>query len=84
MILSYKNSNTDHFTNKNILITGGSGTIGYYLIEYFLKTSCNKIIIYSRDEFKHYTLKLKYNDKRMRYFIGDIRDKDRLLQATKK
>jgi len=83
MILDFDKSNISFFINKTIMITGGSGTIGQNLIDYFLKTSCKKIIIYSRDEFKHYTLKLKYNDERLRYFIGDIRDKDRLLQATK-
>ena len=71
------------FNNKNILITGGTGSFGKKYTEILLKKyKPNKIIIYSRDELKQYEMAQKFNDKCMRYFIGDIRDKERLKKAT--
>jgi UDP-N-acetylglucosamine 4,6-dehydratase len=70
------------FNNKNILITGGTGSFGKKYTEFLLKNySPNKIIIYSRDELKQYEMAHVFNEKCMRYFIGDVRDKDRLKKA---
>ncbi len=70
------------FDNKNILITGGTGSFGKKYTEILMKDyKPNKIIIYSRDELKQYEMAQKFNDKCMRYFIGDVRDKDRLKKA---
>ncbi len=70
------------FSGKNILITGGTGSFGKKYTEIILKEyNPNKIIIYSRDEFKQFEMKQKFDDKRMRYFIGDVRDKERLFKA---
>jgi len=70
------------FNGKNILITGGTGSFGKKYTEIILKEyNPNKIIIYSRDEFKQYEMSQKFNDKKMRYFIGDVRDKERLIKA---
>ena len=70
------------FNNKNILITGGTGSFGKKYTEILLKNyNPNKIIIYSRDELKQYEMAQKFNDKCMRYFIGDIRDYNRLKIA---
>ena len=70
------------FNNKNILITGGTGSFGKKYTEILLKKyKPNKIIIYSRDELKQYEMAQKFNDKCMRYFIGDVRDLDRLKKA---
>jgi len=70
------------FNDKNILITGGTGSFGKKYTEVLLKNyKPNKIIIYSRDELKQYEMAQKFNDKCMRYFIGDVRDKDRLKKA---
>jgi len=70
------------FSGKNILITGGTGSFGKKYTEIILKEyNPNKIIIYSRDEFKQFEMKQKFDDKRMRYFIGDVRDKERLTRA---
>ncbi|ACM93617.1 polysaccharide biosynthesis protein [Nautilia profundicola AmH] len=70
------------FNGKNILITGGTGSFGKKYTEILLKKyKPNKIIIYSRDELKQYEMAQKFNDKCMRYFIGDVRDKDRLRKA---
>lgn len=72
------------FNDKIILITGGTGSFGNKFTERILNEyNPKKIIIYSRDEYKQYLMKKKfvqYKDK-MRYFIGDVRDKDRLLRA---
>jgi len=71
---------------KNILITGGTGTIGTVLTETILsKYSPNVIRIYSRDESKQHYLsnRLVEFESRLRYFIGDIRDKERLNRAMK-
>ena len=81
-------NNNDFFDNKNILITGGTGTIGNILTEYFLNnTKIHKVCIFSRDEFKQYNMKNKFknnnNYKKTRFFIGDIRDEKRINHALK-
>ncbi|WP_413677351.1 polysaccharide biosynthesis protein [Prochlorococcus sp. MIT 0916] len=65
--------------NKRIFITGGTGFLGRNLIERLYKD--NEIIIYSRDEAKHYFLKEKYPN--VHFVIGDIRDKDLLKRSSK-
>ena len=78
------------FKNKSIIITGGTGTFGSSFINYILKNkiSFKKIIIFSRDEFKQFEMQKKLqqdcsssNYKKIRFFLGDIRDKERLRQA---
>jgi len=70
------------FNNKNILITGGTGSFGKKYTRIILeKYRPNKIIIYSRDELKQYEMAQVFNDPCMRYFIGDVRDGERLKEA---
>ena len=70
------------FNNKNILITGGTGSFGKKYTEMILlKYKPNKIIIFSRDELKQYEMAQSFNDPCMRYFIGDVRDAKRLDEA---
>ncbi|MFK5882065.1 MAG: UDP-N-acetylglucosamine 4,6-dehydratase (inverting) [Sulfurospirillum sp.] len=70
------------FSGKNILITGGTGSFGKKFVELILqKYKPNKIIIYSRDELKQYEMAQVFKDNCMRYFIGDVRDKERLKKA---
>ncbi|WP_022671267.1 UDP-N-acetylglucosamine 4,6-dehydratase (inverting) [Hippea alviniae] len=70
------------FNDKTILITGGTGSFGRKFTELLLKRyKPKKIIIYSRDEFKQFEMSKVFNDKCMRYFIGDVRDKERLKRA---
>jgi UDP-N-acetylglucosamine 4,6-dehydratase len=70
------------FNNKNILLTGGTGSFGKKYTEIILsKYKPNKIIIFSRDELKQYEMAQSFTDKCMRYFIGDVRDGDRLKEA---
>ncbi|MGA9045962.1 UDP-N-acetylglucosamine 4,6-dehydratase (inverting) [Sulfuricurvum sp.] len=67
---------------KNILITGGTGSFGKQFVKTILKHyQPNKIIIYSRDELKQYEMAQRFNDPCMRYFIGDVRDLKRLENA---
>lgn len=70
-------------TNKTILITGGTGSFGNTFVPMTLKRyDPKKIIIYSRDEMKQWNMAKKFEgDKRVRFFIGDVRDKDRLYRA---
>ncbi len=70
--------------NKTILITGGTGSFGKKFTEsIFNSYEPKKIIIYSRDEYKQFVMRqiFKKYDKKIRYFIGDVRDKDRLERA---
>lgn len=73
------------FTNKTILITGGSGSFGQAFIKKVLqKSKPKKVIIFSRDEWKHSQMRDQdpiFNHPSLRYFIGDIRDKERLHMA---
>jgi len=69
------------FKNKTILITGGTGSFGKVALEYCLKLNFKKIIIFSRDELKQFNLQKKYESKNLRFFIGDVRDFDRLKYA---
>ena len=70
---------------KSILITGGTGSFGKKFVEYVVKNySPKKIIIYSRDELKQFEMQQRWPDNQgspMRYFIGDVRDRDRLTRA---
>jgi len=70
------------FTNKTILITGGTGSFGKKYTQTLIDNfSPKKIIIYSRDEFKQYEMEQEFSHPCMRYFIGDVRDADRTKQA---
>lgn len=72
------------FNGKSILITGGTGSFGKTYTKTLLqKYKPKKIIIYSRDELKQFEMARKFNDACMRYFIGDVRDKERLSVAMK-
>jgi UDP-N-acetylglucosamine 4,6-dehydratase/5-epimerase len=66
---------------KSVLVTGGTGSFGKAFIEHALRSKARKVSVFSRDEQKHYMLDRQISDKRMRYFIGDIRDRDRLQTA---
>ena len=74
------------FDNETILITGGTGSFGQSFTEYVIENyKPAKVIIYSRDELKQYEmekrLKERNGDTSLRFFIGDVRDKERLLRA---
>jgi UDP-N-acetylglucosamine 4,6-dehydratase len=72
------------FNGKSVLITGGTGSFG----KAFVRTICERfdpkrVIIFSRGELKQLEMQQRFNDSQMRYFIGDVRDRDRLKQAMR-
>lgn len=68
---------------KSVLVTGGTGSFGKKFIHKALTLGVKKVIIFSRDELKQYEMKQEFQDERLRFFIGDVRDKDRLYRAFK-
>lgn len=68
-------------SGKTILVTGGTGSFGKKFIGNVLKHDVKKVIVFSRDELKQYEMSQEYTDSRLRFFIGDVRDKDRLYRA---
>jgi len=69
------------FENKKILITGGTGSLGQALTKRLLKSNPSIIRIFSRNENKQITMESEFQDDRLRFFIGDVRDFDRLKRA---
>lgn len=68
---------------KTVLVTGATGSFGRAFIKYALTTEVDKVIAFSRDELKQSEMQRDpaFNDPRMRYFIGDVRDRERLYRA---
>ena len=62
------------FKDKTLLITGGTGSFGNAVLEYFLKSEVGEIRIFSRDEKKQEDLRIKYKDPKLNFIIGDVRD----------
>ncbi|MEC1305751.1 MULTISPECIES: UDP-N-acetylglucosamine 4,6-dehydratase (inverting) [Lysinibacillus] len=67
--------------DKTVLVTGGTGSFGKKFTKKALELGVKKIIVFSRDELKQYEMKQEFHDKRLRFFIGDVRDKERLHRA---
>lgn len=68
--------------DKTVLVTGGTGSFGKKFTKKALELGVKKIIVFSRDELKQYEMKQEFNnDKRLRFFIGDVRDQNRLHRA---
>lgn len=70
------------YKNKTLLVTGGSGSFGQTMVQYFLNTDIKEIRVFSRDEEKHDRMRNKYKDARIKYYIGDVRDKKSIEEAT--
>lgn len=72
------------FNNKSILITGGTGSFGKQYVKTILEHyQPRRVIVYSRDELKQFEMQQRFNMPEMRYFIGDVRDAERLSQAMR-
>src|SRR5258708_15979606 len=73
------------FEEKSVLITGGTGSFGHECVRTLLRQGgLRRLIIYSRDELKQFEMAQEFPENRhecMRYFIGDVRDRDRLVMA---
>jgi len=68
-------------SGKSVLVTGGTGSFGKKFIKKILQEDVKKVIIFSRDELKQYEMAQEFKDDRLRFFIGDVREKDRLYRA---
>jgi UDP-N-acetylglucosamine 4,6-dehydratase len=76
-------ASTSCLDDKVVLVTGGTGSFGRAFVERALTSRAKKIIVFSRDEQKHYELARELSDRRLRYFVGDIRDPARLKTALR-
>lgn len=70
-----------NYENKTLLITGGTGSFGETILNYFIKTDIGEIRIFSRDEKKQEDLRLKYKNSKINFIIGDVRDFKSINQA---
>ena len=71
------------FANKTLMITGGTGSFGNKVLSRFLDTDLREIRIFSRDEKKQEEMRLAYNNSKLKFFIGDVRDYSSINQALK-
>src|SRR3972149_5108827 len=68
--------------NASILVTGGTGSFGNKFVEIVLaKHRPRRLVVFSRDELKQSEMRARFNDPRLRFFIGDVRDRERLVRA---
>ena len=71
------------FKDKILLITGGTGSLGNAVLRRFLETDIKEIRIFSRDEKKQDDMRKKYNNKKLKFFIGDVRDRNSIKDAMR-
>ncbi|MDI1270353.1 MAG: polysaccharide biosynthesis protein [Polaromonas sp.] len=71
------------FNNKILMITGGTGSFGHAVLKRFLSTDVREIRIFSRDEKKQEEMRIGLNNEKLKFYIGDIRNYDSILQAMK-
>ena len=71
------------FKNKTLVITGGTGSFGNAVLKRFLDTDIAEIRIFSRDEKKQDDMRKKYNNSKLKFYIGDVRDYNSVLNATR-
>ena len=71
------------FKNSTLLITGGTGSFGNAVLNRFLRTDIKEIRIFSRDEKKQDDMRKKYNNDKLKFYIGDVRDYNSILNATR-
>lgn len=84
LIKPYRKENKNMLDKKVILITGGTGSFGQKFVEFVFKNAApREVVIFSRDEFKQSEMARRFPPDRypIRYFLGDVRDKDRLMRA---
>lgn len=71
------------FKDKTLLITGGTGSFGTAVLDSLVNTDIGEIRVFSRDETKQHELRLKYNNNKIKYYIGDVRSFDSINTATR-
>ncbi|MBU1003178.1 MAG: polysaccharide biosynthesis protein [Proteobacteria bacterium] len=70
-----------HFDEATVLVTGGTGSFGNALWDLLRDSAVREVRIFSRDELKQELMRIRYNDHRLRFYIGDVRDRDSLSRA---
>lgn len=72
------------FDGKSVLVTGGTGSFGKKFIRVlFQRYQPKRVVVFSRDELKQFEMQQEFTEPEMRFFIGDVRDRDRLVQAMR-
>jgi UDP-glucose 4-epimerase len=71
------------FKNKTLLITGGTGSFGNAVLSKFISSDIGEIRIFSRDEKKQHDMRLAYNNPKLKFYIGDVRDYQSILEASR-
>lgn len=71
------------FKNKKLLITGGTGSFGNAVLDKFLVSNISEIRIFSRDEKKQHDMRVSYNNPKLKFYIGDVRDYQSILEASR-
>ncbi len=71
------------FKDKALIITGGTGSFGKTVLKRFLSTDVGEIRIFSRDEKKQEELRMEFNNPKLKFYIGDVRNYDSVHQAMK-
>ena len=71
------------FKNKKLLITGGTGSFGNAVLNKFLNSEISEIRIFSRDEKKQHDMRLSYDNSKLKFYIGDVRDYQSILEASR-
>jgi UDP-N-acetylglucosamine 4,6-dehydratase len=79
-----REAGAEMFDDKVVLVTGGTGSFGQRFVATVLERYApRKLVVFSRDELKQFEMAQKFDGPQMRYFIGDVRDRERLVQATR-
>ena len=74
---------TTMFKDKTLLITGGTGSFGNAVLRHMINTEVGEIRIFSRDELKQDNMRKRYNNPKIKFYIGDVRDQNSLIDATR-
>ena len=74
---------TNVFTGATLMITGGTGSFGNAVLKRFLDSDIKEIRVFSRDEKKQDDMRKRYNDAKLKFYIGDVRDYQSILNATR-
>lgn len=81
VLKQYMSNNTSILKDKVLLITGGTGSFGHAVVDRFLKTDIKEIRILSRDEKKQDDMRKEYNNSKLKFYIGDVRDLNSIIDA---
>ncbi len=82
-LLDFASKDTSILNNKVLLITGGTGSFGHAVVDRFLNTDIKEIRILSRDEKKQDDMRKAYNNDKLKFYIGDVRNLDSIIDAFK-